>query len=68
VQKRNDTTLLFAAGVATTQKAQRLDPVRIIRYRDKNGDGGYAVENSDGRVLRIEGDIIPVTRSRFQLT
>jgi 2-keto-4-pentenoate hydratase/2-oxohepta-3-ene-1,7-dioic acid hydratase in catechol pathway len=33
-------------------------PVKIIRYCGKNGDGGYAVEKADGRVLRIEGDIL----------
>ena len=32
--------------------------MKIIRYRDKNGGGGYGVEKGDGRVLRIEGDIL----------
>jgi 2-keto-4-pentenoate hydratase/2-oxohepta-3-ene-1,7-dioic acid hydratase in catechol pathway len=44
--------------------------VRIIRYRDRNGDSGYALEKADGRVLRIEGDILgdfSVTRERVDV-
>ena len=55
--KLNDPSLWSRTFIEITEKARKVI-VRIIRYRDKNGDSGYAVQKADGVALRIKGDIL----------